>query len=222
MYKVKGADNNEYGPISADQVRLWIRENRLNRQSLVENVDAPGWKTLGEFPEFADALGAPMAGTIPAGGAPGPAAYADPQTTRAAALSSVKGPAIAIMVWGWIYVAISLFGIVKALLIDTSATREQAVTQLNAVPDFPFKDGLVNCMGYAMAHPVLVNSLPILMGLLIAFGALQMLRLRHKWLAWIVVILVTQPCYPCCCLPTAFGIWAIVVLCKQEVKDSFE
>ena len=52
MYKVKGADQKDYGPISAEQVRQWIAENRLNRFSLAQGGESAGWKPLGQFPEL--------------------------------------------------------------------------------------------------------------------------------------------------------------------------
>ena len=56
MYRVQGADQKEYGPISAEQVQQWIRENRLNRFSLAEKDGEPDWKPLEQFPEFAKAF----------------------------------------------------------------------------------------------------------------------------------------------------------------------
>ena len=52
MYKIIGADENEYGPISAEQVRQWVAEGRLNGLSKIQ-VDGSGeWKELREMPEF--------------------------------------------------------------------------------------------------------------------------------------------------------------------------
>jgi hypothetical protein len=56
MYKIIGADGQEYGPISKEQVSQWIADGRLNRQSVAQKNDAPGWKPLAEFPEFAQAF----------------------------------------------------------------------------------------------------------------------------------------------------------------------
>lgn len=55
-YTIIGGDNKEYGPISADDIRLWIREGRLNTQSRIKNETDTTWRALGSFPEFADAL----------------------------------------------------------------------------------------------------------------------------------------------------------------------
>lgn len=53
MYKIIGADQKEYGPISADQIRQWISEGRLNGQSMASSEDSSEWKPLSAFPEFA-------------------------------------------------------------------------------------------------------------------------------------------------------------------------
>ena len=46
MYKVLGADQKEYGPVSAEQIQQWIRDRRLNAQSLIMTEGAVGWKPL--------------------------------------------------------------------------------------------------------------------------------------------------------------------------------
>ena len=52
MYRIIGADGREYGPISADQVRQWIAENRANATTRVLSEGSTEWKTLGLLPEF--------------------------------------------------------------------------------------------------------------------------------------------------------------------------
>jgi hypothetical protein len=69
MYKILGADQKEYGPVTADQLRQWIREGRANTQTLVQGPDSTEWKPLNSFSEFADAL-APAASSVP-GAVPG-------------------------------------------------------------------------------------------------------------------------------------------------------
>ena len=56
MYKILGIDNREYGPVTADQVRLWIRDNRLNAQSHALPEGSTSWKPLSMLPEFSAAL----------------------------------------------------------------------------------------------------------------------------------------------------------------------
>lgn len=56
MYKIIGGDQKQYGPVSAEEVRDWIADGRLNAQSLAWAEGAADWKPLGSFPEFAAAL----------------------------------------------------------------------------------------------------------------------------------------------------------------------
>jgi uncharacterized membrane protein len=66
MYKIIGADQKEYGPVTAEQLRQWLAEGRVNGQTSVQSEGATEWKPLAAFPEFADSLraipsGAPAA-----------------------------------------------------------------------------------------------------------------------------------------------------------------
>jgi prepilin-type processing-associated H-X9-DG protein len=51
MYKLIGGDGLEYGPVTAEQLRQWIAEGRLNKQSRIQ-ADGGEWKPLDEFPEL--------------------------------------------------------------------------------------------------------------------------------------------------------------------------
>src|SRR5215831_15202594 len=65
MYKIIGADQREYGPVSAEQLRQWIAEGRAGPQSRVCLEGTTDWKSLAEFPEFADALATASSQTPP-------------------------------------------------------------------------------------------------------------------------------------------------------------
>jgi Domain of unknown function (DUF4190)/GYF domain 2 len=52
MYRILGADGKVYGPISAEQLRQWIAENRANAATYALPEGAPEWKPLGTIPEF--------------------------------------------------------------------------------------------------------------------------------------------------------------------------
>ena len=76
-YIIIGGDGKEYGPVTADDVRQWIAESRLNENSLVKAESDAEFRALGKFPEFADAFApktpapdVPPAFAGPAGGAP--------------------------------------------------------------------------------------------------------------------------------------------------------
>jgi TM2 domain-containing membrane protein YozV len=53
MYKIIGTDGRQYGPISAEEIRRWLTENRVNAQTLVRADGVSEWKPLISFSEFA-------------------------------------------------------------------------------------------------------------------------------------------------------------------------
>ncbi|SRR5579883_600414 len=59
MYRIIGVDGQQYGPVSAEQIRRWLGENRLNAQSLAQVEGTQDWKPLVSFPEFAGDLKVP-------------------------------------------------------------------------------------------------------------------------------------------------------------------
>jgi TM2 domain-containing membrane protein YozV len=60
MYKIIGKDGQQYGPVTAEQLRGWIAENRANAQTLTQTDGTQEWKPLGSFSEFAADLKPPL------------------------------------------------------------------------------------------------------------------------------------------------------------------
>ena len=56
MYKIIGVDGQQYGPVSAGEIRRWIAGNRVKAQTLAQMEGASEWKPLGSFSEFAPEL----------------------------------------------------------------------------------------------------------------------------------------------------------------------
>jgi TM2 domain-containing membrane protein YozV len=52
MYKIIGNDGRQYGPVGADQIRLWLAQNRVNAHTLAQSEGSADWKPLISFPEF--------------------------------------------------------------------------------------------------------------------------------------------------------------------------
>jgi TM2 domain-containing membrane protein YozV len=52
MYKIIGGDGKEYGPVTAEQIRTWLREGRSTLQTLVQPEGTADWKPLSSLPEF--------------------------------------------------------------------------------------------------------------------------------------------------------------------------
>ena len=68
MYKIQGADQRQYGPVTADIVRQWIAQGRILGATLIQAEGTTDWRPASQFPEFADAFGS----------APGPSPTATP------------------------------------------------------------------------------------------------------------------------------------------------
>lgn len=86
MYKIIGADGREYGPVSAEQLREWLKQGRVNAQTQIQPEGAAEWLTLGALPEFA--------------AAPATAMETPPLTSTGTARPKTSGMAIASLVLG--------------------------------------------------------------------------------------------------------------------------
>ena len=65
MFNIIGADGNKYGPVSAEQLRAWIHEGRVNGRTQVQAEGTPEWKPLADFPDFAELFTNAGAGVPP-------------------------------------------------------------------------------------------------------------------------------------------------------------
>jgi hypothetical protein len=197
MYKIIGADQKEYGPVTAEQVRQWLAEGRASLQTKVLPEGATEWKAIGELPEFAAALPGPA-----------PATLAIPTPSPAAA-ELVKGPAI-----GLIVTAI-LGGLVQilSLILNLAGASFLASSQMP-------KEAWANMFSGTIG--VVSSIIGILVSGLILFGGIKMQKLESYGLAMTVSIIAMIPCFsPCCLIGLPIGIWALVVLSKPEVKSAF-
>jgi type II secretory pathway pseudopilin PulG len=86
-YTIIGGDQKQYGLVTADDVRRWIADGRLNAQSLMKAEGDAEFRPLPGFPEFADALAAKAVESI----APPPlsAGPAGPAKTSGLAIASL-------------------------------------------------------------------------------------------------------------------------------------
>ena len=60
-YTIIGGDQKPYSSVTADDIRRWIADGRLNAQSLAKEENDTEWRPLSAFPEFADVLAASSA-----------------------------------------------------------------------------------------------------------------------------------------------------------------
>jgi len=227
MYYIQGADQKEYGPVSSDQLRQWISENRLNRFSPARAEGDSLWKTLGDFPEFAEALGAPAMPQQTPPPTPSVSPQANPAygsgfrpstpgISESIVDGKLKAPAIGILVTGVLGTGISLYGVLAGLAGFGNKTE--------IPPGMPpeAERFLKTYVSTLEAFSVPLNLLALILGLLTLLAGIKMLQRRSYGLVMTGVILGMLPCLsPCCCTGLPFGIWALVVLSNPEVRNSF-
>jgi hypothetical protein len=144
------------------------------------------------------------------------------------ARDKVKGPAVGLIVTAALGLVSIPFGVIQYVALDAEFEKEkrefvrdnpnasqQQVNDFNAFMD-KFRDGM------KVGLPVYYGLVASLI-LVALYGAIKMLRLQSRGLAYSSAILSMLPCSSgCCVLGIAFGIWAITVLGHPDVKRGFE
>ena len=81
MFKIIGIDGRQYGPVDAEQIKRWIGAGRADASTKAQAEGSEDWKSLAEFPEFAEALAAKASAPepeAPPAGIPQPGPPVDP------------------------------------------------------------------------------------------------------------------------------------------------
>jgi hypothetical protein len=131
---------------------------------------------------------------------------------RQAALSQVAGPAIALLIVGIMGVLFGLFYMGLGILMPA--------VLMGAGPGGPGPAGGPPPVFFLAIY----GGLGLLMALynaVIVFGAVKMKNLKNFGLAMTTCILALIPLCNCWMLSIPFGIWALIVILRPEVKDSF-
>jgi hypothetical protein len=218
MFKIIGADQKEYGPISIEQIRQWIRDGRLNAQTPAQRDGLGEWAPLSSFVEFSDIFQPAGSATAAPSSAYAPAAASVPggilTDSHEAALRAVKGPAIALIVVASIGIALYLLSVVVHLVGGGRGFSGQNMA------DMPPQ---IQRMIEKNQGPrgALFALLAVALNAFVLVGALKMMRLQSFTLAMIACIVAMLPCSCCCILGIPFGIWGLVVINKADVKSEF-
>jgi hypothetical protein len=216
MFKIIGADQKEYGPISTEQIRQWIKDGRLNGQTPAQR-EGGEWRQLNAFEEFADLFQgagaapapAPSFSSAPISGAPSPM----PGGSREAALQAVKLPAIFLIVVASIGIVLFLFAAVG----NFAGLNKFRGSQSSNIPP----ETRAQIERFQGPTGGMIDLLVAAMNGFVLLGALKMMRLENRGLAMAACIVAMIPPNCCCILGIPFGIWALVVLNKPEVKSQF-
>jgi hypothetical protein len=130
----------------------------------------------------------------------------------------VSGPATALLVTGILAILLHLFGILSMLIwkgprempANAPAWARNLFSHLQALQ--------------SPVWAVTSTAVGLIVAALIIYGALQMKNLRSWGLSVAVSIIAMIPCFTSCCciLGLPFGIWALTVLYKPEVRQAFQ
>lgn len=214
MYKIIGVDQKEYGPIAGDLIRQWIAEGRVNANTRARAEGETQWQTLGAYAEFAEALGLEATPSVLGGGM---AASFQTSGAREAALQAVKGPAIGLKVTAIIGLILVALGLVMNVMSLVGHPITFGVQQMGD----PNMQRMFNQLGGGLG--VVQSLIGGGIGVAILIGASKMQSLTNHQFAFTASILAMLPCLsPCCFLGLPFGIWALVVLNKPEIKSQFD
>ena len=208
-YTIIGGDQKEYGSVTADDLRKWIIDGRLNAQSLAKEESDTEFRPLSAFPEFADALNT---GSVPPPPLAAPVAGAG--SGREAALQLVKGPVIGLKVTAIVGLILVVAGLVVNIL-----TLSGFHFGMQQIYD-PQMQKLFNTLGGGLG--IVQDIIGGIVGVIVLIGAAKMQKLQNYQFVLTASIVAMVPCIsPCCVFGLPFGIWALVVLNKPEVKSQF-
>src|SRR5688572_5443988 len=121
MYKIIGADQKTYGPVTAETIREWIASRRANASTQIQAEGSSDWKPLSEFPEFKEALAG--AGGPPPVHRTAAFAPAAPAKTSGMAIASLVCGSLGLFCGGLTAVIGIILGIVSLVRINRSEGR---------------------------------------------------------------------------------------------------
>lgn len=132
-------------------------------------------------------------------------------------LSKVKGPAIAMM----IAAGLSFILVVFNLLARVFGLAQPDMSQFKGMEGMEWVQNMQRFSAGPLSMFIGIVALAAVF--LIFFGGLKMMNLQNYGLAMTGAILALIPCFTsCCCIVSIpIGIWALIVLLNQDVKQAF-
>jgi predicted Zn finger-like uncharacterized protein len=134
--------------------------------------------------------------------------------SRSAAADMVSGPATGLLVSG---ILTCLLGALLLVINLAGVGMGAGVQQPGAGGPNP---QLVQMLSGTMG--AIMNLISIGLGILVIVGSQKMKNLESYGLALTASILTVIPCFTCCLWGLPLGIWALVVISKEEVKAAFQ
>jgi predicted Zn finger-like uncharacterized protein len=131
---------------------------------------------------------------------------------REDALAAVSAPAICLIVFASLSVAVNLAHIAIRVLGSQVAAAPPPGPQGQQ-----FAQGIL--IGTILGN--VANGIGIFLQVLVILGAIRMKQLKSYGLAMTASIVAMLPCGVCCLLGLPFGIWSLVVINRPDVKECF-
>jgi hypothetical protein len=209
MYKIIGADQKQYGPVTEAEMRQWIAEGRVNAQTLIQAEGQTDWRPLSTFPEFANTA-SPLPASAPLS--------ANPYST-VDAKQLVNGPGIGLLVIGLLCALASLIGAAGNIVRLASGSADALPA---GIPP-EFRQIFQNSQKISAPIGLVFNFVGLVLGGVCIFASTKLRKLESYGLVMTATILSMVPCFSSCCcvINLGIGIWIIVVLNKPEVKSAF-
>ena len=126
------------------------------------------------------------------------------------ATSKVQGPALGLQITA---------GIVALMMLVMTLNSLLKVGQTGPAPEVQVSSARM--LGH-ITGALMVGTLGLVYAWLIPFGAMRMKSLRSYGLCMTATILALNPlCFPSCLLGFPMGVWALIALLNQDVKEAF-
>jgi hypothetical protein len=222
-YTIIGGDKQEYGPVTAEDIRQWIVEGRLDRNSLARSENDTEWRSLSAFPEFGVFFQTRPHSPPPLG--------APSDHDRETALAAVKTPALCLIFSSILNIILTVLTLIQAIIspVDIDKQMAQATSFLQSlglqVPKSTLNDPQMQSMMHMAGWATIVGQiLGLVVSAMVLAGASRMLKLRNYEFAMVAAFAAVIPCLTPCLgylLFLPFGIWALIVLRKPGMKNRF-
>ena len=148
MYKIVGNDGKTYGPVTAEQLRTWIAQRRVESRTPVLLAGATEWTYLGLLPEFAREFSGPPPVLGPS---PGPAAPVR-GTNGFATAGFICGLVSWLCCCGVPFNVLGLIFSIMAMVQINGQTQKQAGWGLALAGLILSALSLIFCFGFGLLH----------------------------------------------------------------------
>lgn len=144
--------------------------------------------------------------------------------TPPSAAERLRAPAICLVAYGALSVLLQLGSLVNELLGNPLQQRMVEFLKERGIDTTAFDSDSLSgglLFGASVVMRFVLGALQLTLSLFIGWAGLQMLRRRHHAACMGAAIAACLPCSACCCLGIPLGIWVLVVLNREDVRQSF-